>query len=150
MSELQAEGDARYVRSLTYREARRILDAAIAKAEELGIPVSVAVLDLSREPKALARMDGARLMTGEMAMAKAYTAVSFRAPSADYFDRTQPGATLFGLAFGSSRPIVTFGGGLPLLDGAEAAGAIGVSGGATEEDVAIAGAGAAVFTGRSA
>lgn len=137
----------RTARVLSYGEARLLLEAALAKAEEISVPASVAILDAAREVVAFARQDRAPLLTGEIAAGKAYTAASLRQPSGDLAAPTSPTGPFFGLAHGSRRELVTFAGGHPLMIDGEVVGAIGASGGSLEEDEAIASAAVALFEG---
>jgi uncharacterized protein GlcG (DUF336 family) len=137
----------RSVRALSYEEARVLLDTALAKATEIGVPASVAVLDVAREVVAFGRQDNAPLLTGEVAIAKAYTSSSLRQPSGALAPATAPTGPFFGLAHGSSRSLITFAGGFPLVVGEDIAGSVGASGGSLEEDEAIARAAAEAFEG---
>lgn len=134
-------------RQLSYAEARAAVDAALAKAQEIGSPSSVAVLDAGRELMAFARMEDALLASPEISQAKAYTARSMNMPTADIGPLTQPGGPLFGLEHTHHRPMVSFGGGLPLTIGDQIVGAIGVAGGSVDQDVEVASAGAAAVGG---
>jgi uncharacterized protein GlcG (DUF336 family) len=118
---------------------RKMIDAAIAKAEELKIAVVVAVIDEAGHLKAFCRMDGAALISVDVAQAKAYTSL-FGLPSGDLFNvlKGNPGVLA---ALPNMGPILPVGGGLPVrVDGA-LVGAIGVSGGSVEQDIACAQAG---------
>lgn len=130
---------------LSLEQARRVLDAAIAKAEELGSPSSIAVVDGGRELVAFARQDGALLASTEISQNKAYTARSLNMATKDVGPLTQPGQPLFGLETTHQRPLVSFGGGRPLAIGDEIVGAIGVAGGAVDQDDEVASAGAAAL-----
>jgi uncharacterized protein GlcG (DUF336 family) len=136
--ETNARPPARSARVLSYEEARLLLEAALAKATEINVPASVAVLDATRELAAFGRQDRAPLLTGEVAVAKAYASASLRQPSGDLADATTPAGPLFGLAHGSSRALVTFAGGFPLIVDGDIVGAVGASGGSLEEDITIA------------
>jgi len=57
--------------------AHRIIAAAEAKATEIGVPMDIAVCDESGVLKAFSRMDGAALLSIQIAQDKAYTAVGF-------------------------------------------------------------------------
>jgi len=138
---------ARTARVLSYVEARLLLDAALERATEIGVPASVAILDVSREIVAFGRQDRAPVLTGEVATAKAYTAASLRQPSGDLAEATSPSGPFAGLAHGSARGLITFGGGFPLVVDGEIVGAIGASGGSLDEDVTIAQAAVALFEG---
>ncbi|MGH2858368.1 MAG: GlcG/HbpS family heme-binding protein, partial [Solirubrobacteraceae bacterium] len=54
--------------------AHRIVAAAEAKAAEMGVPMNTAVCDESGVLKAFSRMDGAALLSVQIAQDKAYTA----------------------------------------------------------------------------
>jgi uncharacterized protein GlcG (DUF336 family) len=145
-----ASPGARTVRALSYAEARALLDAALEKAVEISVPASVAVLDATREVVAFARQDRAPVLTGEVATAKAFTAASLRQPSGDLAEATSPGGPFAGLAHGTTRALITFAGGFPLMIDGEVVGAVGASGGSLEEDEAIARAAVALFEGWNA
>ncbi|TPW74827.1 GlcG/HbpS family heme-binding protein [Schumannella soli] len=137
----------RHVRVLAYAEARVVLDAALAEAERIGVPASVAVLDAGREPLAFGRQDGAGLLTGEVATGKAFTAISLGTASGDLSVAANTGGDFAALHHATSRNLVTFAGGFPLVDAESGnlVGAIGASGGSLDEDIAIAQAGVAAF-----
>jgi cob(I)alamin adenosyltransferase len=80
-------------------------------------------------------MDGAALGAMRLAVGKAYTAVSWGAPSGDFAESTQPGGADWGWNTTDER-IVVYAGGIPLLAGGELVGGVGASGGAAEEDEA--------------
>lgn len=134
--------------TLTFEAGQAALQAALAKAREIGSPSSVAVLDGGRELLAFARMDEALLASAEISRAKAYTARSLNCATKDVDVATQPGGPLFGLQtshLAAGRALVTFGGGVPItLDGA-IVGAIGVAGGSPDQDHEVAEAGAAAI-----
>lgn len=67
--------------------AQKALAAAIAKAEEIGSPSSVAIIDSGRELVAFGRMNGALLASAEISQAKAYTARSLNSATQDVRDR---------------------------------------------------------------
>ena len=131
---------------LTYALARRALEAALKKAEELGSPSSVAVVDSGRELLAFARQDGALLASAEISQAKAFTARSLNMATKDIGQYTQPGQPLYGLETAHRRsPLITFGGGRPITIGGEVVGAVGVAGGTVDDDDAVAAAGVAAL-----
>ena len=112
--------------------------AAIAKAQELGAHVSIAIVDAGGNLKTFTRMDGAEIAGPSLAVDKAYTAVSNRISTEELGTLAQPGGPLFGIHSNGNGRFVIFGGGIPILDNGEVIGAVGVSGGAVEEDIAIA------------
>lgn len=119
--------------------AAKMVEAAVGKAKALGVPQIVAILDESGLLKAFHRMDGAPLISIEVAQNKAYTAL-LGAPSQDFFNRIKDNPALLAGVPHIPR-IVTFGGGLPIKINGIIAGAIGVSGGSVEQDIECAQAG---------
>src|ERR1700683_2263452 len=113
--------------------AAQMVAAAVAKAKAIGVPQVVAVLDESGLLKAFCRMDGAPLISIEVAQNKAYTAL-LGAPSQDFFNRIKENPALLAGVPHIPR-IVTFGGGLPIRIDGVVAGGIGVSGGRVGQDI---------------
>ena len=138
---------ANYVRQLTYSDARVALDAALAKAAEIGVSSSIAILDAGREIIAFARHEKALLITGEMAIGKAYAARSVNGPSSQLEEATKPSGPFWGLQHGVSARLVTFGGGFPIVLDGYIVGAIGVGGGTIDDDTQVATAGLAALEG---
>jgi uncharacterized protein GlcG (DUF336 family) len=134
---------------LTSKDAERMIDAAVAKAMAMGVPVNVAVLDEGAHLKAFRRMDGAPLGAIDLALGKAKTAALFGMNSDELFQFVKAGGPAEGMQF-SNGILVTFAGGLVLKAPAgEPVGAIGVSGGTVPQDGEIAGAGAAALAASS-
>ncbi len=119
--------------------AAKMVEAAVAKAKAIGVPQVVAILDESGLLKAFCRMDGAPLISIEVAQNKAYTAL-LGAPSQDFFNRIKENPALLAGVPHIPR-IVTFGGGLPIRINDAVVGGIGVSGGSVEQDIECAQAG---------
>ena len=132
---------------VTLEAARRMIEAAKAKAAAIGVPMVVAVVDAGGNLVALDRQDDALLVSIDLARDKAYSAVAVKADTAAIGRLAQPGAELFGLGRACGGRIVTFGGGLPIAEGGGIAGGIGVSGGSVAQDTACAEAGLAAFQG---
>jgi uncharacterized protein GlcG (DUF336 family) len=118
--------------------AQALVTAACAEAGRLGLAVSVVVGDRSGELVSGARMDGAPLGSLRLAADKAYTAAVWRMPSGDLRMSSQPGGDDWGITSTAGGRIVVYDGGLPLLVDDDLAGAIGVSGGTGEQDLACA------------
>src|SRR6266478_7916418 len=74
--------------SISYELAQRMVDAAVAKARELGVSENVAILDDGGNLKAFGRMDGAPILSIEIAQNKAYTAL-FGVPTQEFFNCIQ-------------------------------------------------------------
>ena len=63
--------------SITIEAAERIIKAAEARAQEMGKPMCIAICDEDGTLKAFRRMNGAPLLSVQIAQDKAYTAISF-------------------------------------------------------------------------
>ena len=130
---------------ITLEEAQQIVSAAAQKAEEIGQPMNVAVMDGGANLKAFARMEKAWLASIEIAINKAYTSVALEVPTGDLAEMTQPGQPLYGIDATNNGRIVIFGGGIPLTRDGEVVGAVGVSGGSVDQDEEVAQAGVQAF-----
>ncbi len=124
--------------------ARRMIAAAEAKASEMGTPMVIAVCDESGVLKAFSRMDGAALLSVQIAQDKAYTAVGFGLPTDGWHEFIKDDPPLATGAVGGIDRLVVFGGGYPIKLGDTIVGAIGVSGGHYSQDMEVAQAGLAV------
>lgn len=130
---------------VTLALAEAVIAAAKEKAEEIGQPMNIAVVDAGARLVAFARMDGAILASIDISERKAVTAMMLKLPTHALAEVTQPGQPLYGLEH-TNGGLVTFGGGIPLIGrGGEPVGAIGVSAGSVEQDQEVAEAGAAAF-----
>ena len=72
--------------SITAAAAQRMIAAAEAKAREMGKPMCIAICDGDGTLKAFSRMDGAALLSVQIAQDKAYTAISFGMASHEWFE----------------------------------------------------------------
>jgi uncharacterized protein GlcG (DUF336 family) len=131
--------------SVTLSSAQAVVEGARAKAEEIGVPMNIAVVDEGNNLTAFARMDGAWLGSIDIAQNKAYTARSFDMPTKDLAPLAQPNQPLYGIEASNAGQLIVFAGGIPLMNGDEVVGAVGVSGGSVEEDHDVAEAGVAAF-----
>lgn len=126
--------------NITLEQAERVLHAALAAATETGVPSTIAVLDTGARIVALARQDGAPLVSVDSSIAKARTSVFFGgAATADLATAVQPGAPLFTLGDATADQLAFLGGGLPLLDAdGHLIGAVGSGGGTPDQDIVVA------------
>ncbi len=129
---------------LTLADADAVIAAARAHAEQIGQPMNIAVVDDGGHLVAFARMDGAIKASIDISTRKARTSIMMNLPTGALSQVTQPGAELYGLEQ-TSGGLVTFGGGVLLVRDQETVGAVGVSAGSVEQDVAVAEAGAAAL-----
>lgn len=129
------------MRSIDGSAAHLAVGVAVQAAQAMSASVNVAVVDASGLLAAFLRMPGAPLHSVDIAIDKAFTAVSFGLPTHQWADALQShsAAVRDGIVL---RPrFVAFGGGLPIVEAGQCIGAIGVSGGSEEQDQAIAQAG---------
>src|SRR5690606_21729835 len=92
---------------LTMDEARTVLDAALAKAVEIGQPMNVAVVDAGAHLVAFARQDGAILASIDIATRKARTAALLKMTTAQLGEAAKPGAPLYGIE-GTNGGLIIF------------------------------------------
>ena len=121
---------------LTLDIARKILDAALAKAVEKKLkPLVITVLDVRGAVKVTAAQDGTSLMRAEIAHGKAYGALAMGLGSRALFQRAQEQpyfvSAVNTLAEGRLVPVP---GGVLIQDGAKLLGAVGVSGDTSDND----------------
>lgn len=131
---------------LSLAEARRVLDAGLAEATRIGVPITVAVVDDGGHLVAFARQDGAIRVSVPIAERKARTAVLVETPTAALTEAVQPGGPLYGLE-SAADGLVVLGGGVPLVRDGVLVGGVGASAGSVEQDVAVATAAAAAVAG---
>ena len=121
---------------ITAERAKRIMNAAEAKATELGLNVTICVVDENGLTKGLLRMDGARFTTVDVAIGKARACAGTGRSNSETAER-------------AGRPVFQFQaihngflfaqGGEPILEDGGFVGAVGISGGTTgqiDEDIA--------------
>lgn len=126
--------------------ARDLIAAAEEKANEMGVPMCIAVMDEGANLVSFHRMDEALLASIDIAQNKAYSAISLQMDTDTIHEVSQPGESLYGLGTTNGGRIVTFGGGFQLKgEDDTVVGGIGVSGGSASEDMEVAQAGVRAF-----
>ena len=123
--------------TLTAEAAKKLVDAAEKKAEELKKPMVIAVCDESGNLKEFTRMDNAPLLSVQIAQDKAYTAISFGIATHEWFEFIKGDPPLLAGIVHTPR-LVVFGGGYPISVDGQVVGGIGVSGGHYSEDMQVA------------
>lgn len=126
------------VAPLTTQDAEALLQAARAAAEAAGVTAAISVLDAGGHLLAFRRDDRAVLIAGETSTRKAFTALQLDALTADLVDAVQPGGAFHTLPTALDRPLLFLAGGVPVHRDGRLVGAIGVGGGAPEQDHGIA------------
>jgi len=124
--------------TLPFQEARILADDARARAVELGKALSIAVVDYGGFVVLIERMDGARPMTPDIALSKAYSAAVMQRPT-EMLENWRDSDPVFFTQVGrmSQRPIVATKGGYTLKRDGAILGGIGISGGSPDEDQQI-------------
>ncbi|MFM9886958.1 MAG: GlcG/HbpS family heme-binding protein [Burkholderiales bacterium] len=127
-------------------ECRAFIKAVSDKAEEMGVPVSIAVVNAEGHLIALERMDEAGFITADIARAKAFTVAAFRSMSPrfpdglviqQWFKERNP-QMLMNLSALTNGQVVVSGGSAPIFKDDELVGAYGVSGGTSDQDEVMA------------
>lgn len=128
---------------ITLEQARKVMAAAEAEARKNNWNFSIAIVDTGGHMVLMQRMDGAFFASARVARDKAWSAAAFRRPGKAFQDRLATGgAEIRILRLQGASPIE---GGDPIVVGGKVIGAIGVSGGAGEQDGQVARAGLAAL-----
>jgi len=122
-------------------DALPMLQAARAKAEEIGVKQTICVCDDGGNVLALHRLPGARLTGVEIAIAKAFTSAGHERPTHKFNEPPNgpalPGNEAFGISHMYPGKFAIFVGGFPIEHEGQIVGAVGVSGGNGEQDKAV-------------
>ncbi|WP_306144663.1 heme-binding protein [Roseibium sp. MMSF_3412] len=130
----------RETKVLTHQGALAVLTSAVAKAEAMGQPQCIVIVDANGEVLAEVRMTGAKFLSRKSALAKALTAASIGGETTNIPESVR---TAIGLA--TEGKVTGLPGGLPIrLDGV-LLGGIGVGSGSGEQDIEVAKAGLAAI-----
>lgn len=120
--------------------AQQVVNAAVVKANEIGVAMVIAIVDESAQLKAFLRMDGSLLASVNVAQHKAVTAVGFGLATDQWYGAIEEDPPL--LHGVTAMPnFMMIGGGVPLVVDGVIVGAIGVSGGSYQQDTEVAQAG---------
>ncbi|WP_328720600.1 heme-binding protein [Streptomyces sp. NBC_00247] len=122
------------VAPLTIEDAEALIEAARTAAEAAGVAAAVTVLDAGGHLLAFRRDDRAVLIAGETSTRKAYTALQLNSPTADLVEAVQPGGIFHSLTTALDRPLLFIAGGVPVHRDGQLIGAVGVGGGAPQQD----------------
>ncbi len=127
---------------LLVAECREFIRAVVEKAEEMGAPVSIAVVNPEGHLLIVERMDDAGFITPEIAWSKAFTVAAFRTMSPrfpdglviqQWFKERNPQMLINASIFTGGRVVVS-GGCAPIFKADELVGAYGISGGTSDQD----------------
>jgi len=118
--------------------AKALIGKIEIKAREMNVAAVIAVADRAAHPVAVHSMDGAYIASYDIALNKAFTSAGLKMSTDELGRLSQPGQPLYGIQHTNDGKIVIFGGGEVLEAGGHIIGALGVSGGSTGEDTALA------------
>lgn len=133
------------IQRLDIADARILIAGARAKAEEIGVPMCIAITDESGQLIAFERMDGGKVTSTTIAIDKAFTAAGAKKATHEYGEGSQPGKPAYGIASAIGGRLMVVGGGLPVIVDGQVVGGIGVSSGTPMQDREVAEAGIAGF-----
>jgi uncharacterized protein GlcG (DUF336 family) len=130
---------------VSLEDARQVIRSGQQKAQEIGVPMNIAVVDAGANLVAFERMEGAWLGSIDIAINKAFTSRAFDTETKVLAENSQNGEQFFGIHVSNHGRVMVFAGGIPLKRGGEVVGAVGVSGGLGAQDQAVAEAAARTF-----
>lgn len=123
---------------ITLEQAKRLTEAVEQESARRGQQSVIAVCNPEGNPVLVHVMDGAFLVSFDVAVKKAYTAVAVKMSTMELAKLAQPGETFYGLEQMDNGRICILGGGVPLKVGEQIIGSLAVSGGTGEEDDSLA------------
>jgi uncharacterized protein GlcG (DUF336 family) len=129
------------MKRLDRADARLLIAGAAEKADEIGVPMCIAITDESGNLVAFERMDGGKTSSVIIAQDKAYTAAAARKATHEYNAACVPGNLVFGIHTSMGGRLCVVGGGLPVSVDGTVVGGIGLSSGTPQQDMTCAEAG---------
>lgn len=129
------------IKRLSIEDAKLLIEGARDHANEIGVPMCIAVVDESGNLIAFERMDGGKTTSITIATDKAFTAGAARKATHEYNEVCKPGSLAFGIHTALGGRLCVVGGGLPVVVDGEFVGGIGISSGTPQQDMACAEAG---------
>ena len=130
---------------LDQSDAQLLIAGAREKANEIGIPMCIAIVDESGNLVSFERMDGGKTTSVIIAQDKAFTAAGDRKATHEYNEVCIPGSLVFGIHTAIGGRLCVVGGGLPVSVDGEVVGGIGLSSGTPMQDMECAQAGIDYF-----
>lgn len=130
---------------LDQADAQVLIQGAREKANEIGIPMCIAITDESGNLVAFERMDGGKVTSITIAQDKSFTASAARKATHEYNQVCVPGNLAFGIHTALGGRLSVVGGGLPILVNGVVVGGIGLSSGTPQQDMTCAQAGIDYF-----
>ena len=133
------------IERLDIDDASVLIAGARAKAEEIGVPMCIAITDESGNLIAFERMNGGKITSINLAIDKSFTAAGVRKSTHVLGEVSQPGNPAYGLSSTLTGRMVVVAGGVPVMFDDEVVGGIGVSSGSPAQDLEVAEAGVRAF-----
>ena len=124
--------------NIHWEAAHALVQVAVRRAEELKVRVNVAVVDSGGHLAAFLRMPGSAFHSVDVAVDKAYTAMSFGMPTSKWGEVMETLSPPCRSALPAAGRLMTCGGGVPIEIDGRRIGAIGVSGASEQQDEEIA------------
>lgn len=118
--------------AITLEEAKVLTEKIEKEAERRGKKAVIAICNEQGNPVSVHVMDGAFLVSFNVAVKKAYTAAALKMSTMELSSLVKPGETFYGLQ--SDEKLMIIGGGVPLKRNGKVVGGLGISGGTGEED----------------
>ena len=129
------------IKRLDISDARLLIAGAAQKANEIGVPMCIAITDESGNLVAFGRMDGGKITSVTIAQDKAFTAAAARKATHEYNAACTPGSLVFGIHTSMGGRLCVVGGGYPVEVDGQVVGGIGLSSGTPMQDMECAQAG---------
>lgn len=134
------------VNPMSLSNVKRFMQALEDEAQRRGLQLVIAVCDKEGRPVAIHVMDEAFIASYDIAVNKAFTAVSLKMSTKELAKLCAPGGSLYGLQHTNQGRIVIFGGGVTLRDReGNILGGLGVSGSTAEIDTMMGDVGEELF-----
>ncbi|WP_299622218.1 heme-binding protein [uncultured Tateyamaria sp.] len=134
------------LKRLDIQDAHALIAGARAKAQEIGVPMCIAVTDESGNLIAFERMDGGKITSIGLAIDKSFTAAGVQKGTDVLGEVNQPGMPAHGISSTLGGRMVTVAGGLPVFADGVVVGGIGISSGSPAQDLQVAQAAVAAFS----
>lgn len=134
------------IKRLSLADAQTLIKGTKVKANEIGVPMCISIVDESGNLIAFDRMDGGKTTSISISQDKAFTAAAARKATHDYNAVCVPGSLAFGIHTALGGRLCVVGGGLPIYDNdGVVVGGIGLSSGTPQQDMDCAAAGIEYF-----
>jgi uncharacterized protein GlcG (DUF336 family) len=132
-----------YGPSITAEQAKTVAAAAVAEARKNQWTMAVAIVDPAGDLVYFEKMDNTQVGSVDVAISKARSSARFKRPTKAFQDALAAGGE--GWRIMTLEGAIAVEGGIPLVAGGKIVGAVGASGGTSQQDGLTAAAGAAAL-----